>query len=676
MSARRDALIARFRVGSIDRVRRVSAMLVALAQADAGLEQAADVARELHTLKGEARMLGFGDASDLAHAVEARLVPEGNLAVPPPDACADMIEALDALARALEGRLGPPEQTTEALHRIAAKLESAAQDAAQRSSVEVGSERREASRRDAARASGERWVQVRASHVEELCERVAALSSDLRALAARVRPPPMRGESHEGREIRDRFDGCIRDLESLEESAWGLRMMPVDPMLQEIAQHARELARKQNKRLRVVLLQRDVLLERDVLDTLFDPMLHLVQNAVDHGIEPEAERGDKGAEATLTIAAEPAGASVILSVTDDGRGISIEAVRQAAVMRGIVSAARAPGLSEAEVLDLVFEQGFSTRDDVSEISGRGVGLGVVRAAAEKVGGRTGVWTDPGRGTRFTLVVPAKVSKERMLVIDVGGGALFALPARDVLCVMTRKEATPYKTEQGGFARFRDKSVPCRSLAELLAPGGAQDEPWVLVVFSPSGKVALETAALVGERELVSRPVDELLASSGFVRSSTVLEDGRVIPILSIGGLLRRAPVRHAAPSPPSVRRAIEVLVVDDSAIARDLVSDILTAAGLSVQTACDGASALAAVEARRPDVVVTDVEMPGIDGYELLKRLRSQLPALPVILLTTRAGARDRELALSLGAQAYLVKAEFREQKLLQTILRVTEIAA
>jgi chemotaxis protein histidine kinase CheA len=614
-------------------------------------------------------MLDLQPAAELAHAAEDLIL--GCQGLPPPELCAQAIGGLDVLARAL---VSDPrsEESVSALREAADILRASAPTPAARAAEPVAEPEPE---KAAAPSSDERWIQVNARQVDQVCEQVAQVSADFRALSSRLLNSD--GASPAARRaLLEDFDRCRTLVDGLLSSSWSLRLQQIEPALADLVRHARELAVSQGKRVRAQVQAAGAQIERTVLDELWEPLVHIVRNAVDHGIEPPDARGGKPAEAQLQLRAEAAGAGVLLTISDDGRGIDPEVVRAAAVHKGLLTDEAARALAPREALELVFQHGFSTREEVSELSGRGVGLDVVRTVVERLGGTVMLDSRVGHGTELVLSIPSQLTLERALVVDCGG-ALYGIPSRQVLDVQARAGVTVHKVAGGEVVRHRDESLPFRSLSALLE-GADTAEPWVLIVAAGARRWALGCPALVGELELLRQPLDKLLAASPHLGASATLDDGRLVLLLSLPGLVRLtggAPRVRPAQRAPQKKQA-RILVVDDSEVIRDLVAQVLRGAGFEVQTAADGGAALALIENALPDAVVADVEMPVMDGFELLRRVRQRWADLPVIMLTTRASAEDRRHAVALGANAHLVKSGFQEATLLSTVRRFVEHTA
>jgi chemotaxis protein histidine kinase CheA len=642
--SRREALVGRFRAGAKDKLRRCSLLLIEMEQSHGTAEQVREVARELHTIKGEARMLGFAEISEAVHQAEDLLKAAGEGMTPSPEVCAELLRQFDALGQALWGGPEAPQSPPPATVASPASLQ-------------------------AAPGSGPRWIQINADRVDDLCERIAAFTADFRTLGSllRHRSPARAVGAGWFRSFGEEYERCISRLEDVSGAAWSLRLVPVEPMLEELLKHARDLSQGQGKRLRVVVKGGAAQLERSVLDSLWEPLLHLVRNAVDHGLEAPAERGDKDQECLLTLSAETVGPGIVLTIADDGRGVDPEKVRATAIARGFLPPQHAGTLSDKQVQDLLFSHGFSTRDAPGALSGRGVGLDVVRETVEGLGGSVALSSQPGRGTQISLTVPSTITRERAVVVDCGG-LLYAIPSRQVIEVLLLDDLLKEEVAGGHIVRHRDEAVPLRSLSGSLSGRVAEPESLALIILISGRRFAFSVPALLGEYELLRQPADPLLGRLSYIAASATLDDGRLVLVLAAAALLRKQEDRPIKARPAMLPP--RVLVVDDSPIIRDLLCQFLSGAGLEVQAAPEARSALALLHADRPDVVLLDVDMPGMDGFELLECIRGETQDLPVIMFTTRFSPDDRIRAATLGANAYLVKSQFQESTLIETVRR------
>lgn len=679
MSSKREALLGRFRARSLVRVRRLVLVTQAFESGDGSPDIFEEAGRELHTLKGDARVVGLEVLSELLHSAEELFQALRPGSTPGPEVFPLLGAAFDVVERVLKEELVGPEAEGQ-MRAVQASLGVAPAAAPRDSQPAEPAPREEApdserSAGDSAPRASERWIQVRAERVEQLFEQVTELSVDFHALTAHLtswESASASAQTHAAsmrRGLLEGADRCLARLNDLTSAAWSLRLVPVGPTFDELAHDARAQAKAQGKALRVVVRGEGAELERSIIDALREPLMHLVRNAVDHGVEPSDERGEKELEATLTLNATSLGAHLQIEVSDDGRGIDVPAVREKAVSAGLVSREAAGVMGERELIDFIFVHGFSTRSTVSETSGRGVGLDVVRDQVESLGGTVSVFTERGQGTLFQVKVPATLSKERTLVTRCGG-ILYGFPAVQVQEVVRLGEAQVRDVAGGQVLSLRGETIPLRSMGRAVGHP-SESEPLALLLDAGGRRWAFSIPALVGEREVLRRPVDALLGPLGHVSASAVLDDGALVLLVSVAGLLKAnlaVTPRHQPSATHSQAR--RVLVVDDSPTVRDLVCEILSEGGLAVQSAEGGAAALAALSTGLPDAVLSDLDMPGMDGFELLRKIRGQWPHLPVILLTTRGSAEDRRQAVSLGADAYLVKSEFRDATLLDTVKR------
>ncbi len=478
-----------------------------------------------------------------------------------------------------------------------------------------------------------------------------------------------------------------RMADELLEDARKAALVPVSTLFDRMPRMVRELARSLGKEVDLVLEGQELELDRRVLDALKDALIHLVRNAVDHGIETPEVRQARGKPARGTIrlsARQPDGDKVWFVVADDGRGLDGGELKRRAVALDIVTEEDAEQMEEAGAWDLAFRPELSTRTDVNEISGRGIGLDIVRREVESVGGLVRVTSRAGEGTTFTLELPVSTSTFRGVLVEVAGRR-FVVPC--ALVERVGRVARDKVRTSAGKTSFvlDDRLVPCASLAALLGlsplgdRSGATPHVQYLVVGSGDARVALEVDVVVGEQEVVVKPLGPQLARVPHIFGATVLGNGEIAPILRVGDLLRHARstpcgVQTGSASAPGRRQTHRsILVVDDSIISRTLLRNILELAGYSVETAVDGVDALGKLKAHAFAAVVSDVTMPGMDGLELTRAIRrdAALARTPVILVTALEAEEDRVAGLEAGADAYIVKRGFDQEILLDAVRKL-----
>jgi two-component system, chemotaxis family, sensor kinase CheA len=642
-------------------------------------DAATEARRELHTLKGAGRMLQLGAISELCHAAEATLQERGPAAGP------SLIEAIDALAAMVDavaagndpqpaGQLvvsltGGHVAAAPAAVRPAAAIEAPATSADVRVDTSAIDAMTERAARIRILAQGAEAITARLDELAGLADKgsrepnpeqiLSVLSTSLRTLSAWVEAAQRR---------------LRRTAETQLETILSLQLQPLRGSFLNLARHARDLARSLGRQVEVEISGEDVRLDRRIARELDEALLHAVRNAVDHGIESPTARtaAGKPPTGTLRLAARAEGHQVHMEIADDGAGIEPARVVAAAIESGLIDSKRARDLAPGDVLRLLFAPGFSTRSTISELSGRGVGLDAVATAVHRVGGRVELHSEPARGTRLVIEVPVARRGEQLLVVR-AGGLRFAV-ARAWL-----RHAAPIDAERliersgRSFAHSGERLVPVVPLARLF---GEREEPHQLLL---EGEVAGQSLALAvdgveGEVEALVRPVRPHAGVGPLVEGLTLLPSGEPVAVLSLPAL-GRVDVEATAtpPQTAAAARPLGVLLVDDSLVTREMERRLLEDAGLVVTTAGDASEALARLAEVGFDCLIADIEMPGMDGLELTRRMRAlpQLAQLPVIVVSTRDRPEDRLAALEAGADAYLSKRRLDAGELVGLIRRL-----
>jgi chemosensory pili system protein ChpA (sensor histidine kinase/response regulator) len=484
-----------------------------------------------------------------------------------------------------------------------------------------------------------------------LAENAADLSSIARELAG-----DLDGAESDRRELK-------RLTRGLQDQMLRLQLAPLGTLSARLDRTVRATAAREGKRVDLMLAGEDVELDRAILAGIADPLLHLLRNAVSHGIELPDVRREQGKpeRGRITVRARMEGSQVAIEIADDGAGLDWTAIHAAAAAAGVV-----PGTH------LLFEPGFTTTTAVGEVSGRGVGLDVVKTEVERLRGSVAVQSHAGAGATFTLRLPQSLALARVVLVRAAGETL-AVPAASIVQVLRLAEPNARVVEAMG------ESFPVSDLAELLALPSRERSPArrsVLLLAAGERRLALAVDDLAGIFDAVVAGLGTLLPRVRGVSGAAVAGDGRLLLVLNPAELLAVAASGETAAQSTAVPGAerLSVLVVDDSLSVRRVLAGLLRAAGWEVQVARDGREALESLQAatRLPSVAVVDVEMPRMNGYELLASLRREpaLRPLPVVFLTSRAGEKHRANAVSLGADGYLVK-PYDDANLLATLARV-----
>ncbi|WP_225413070.1 hybrid sensor histidine kinase/response regulator [Stigmatella hybrida] len=453
-----------------------------------------------------------------------------------------------------------------------------------------------------------------------------------------------------------------------------LRMVPSAQMLEPLRRTVRELGARLGKKVELVLAGTEVRLDRRILDALKDPLLHLVRNAIDHGLEtPEIRRATgKSETGRLWVRVESRGTRIAVVVEDNGSGLSPERVRATAVKRGLLSAEAAARLPDEQAARLIFQPGFSTRDEVTATSGRGVGLDVVHATAQRLQGAVDVAYTEGQGTRFTIDLPLTLAAALGLLVRVGTNVV-VVPS-DVVKRVVRLAPEEVGTVAGRVvARVDGEQLGFRSLAESIGlprlpmalDSGKVQTAMLLTLGQDRAVFAIDE--VVGQQDIVVRSLGRHLKEVTHLAGAAVLDDGRLVPVINAPELLRAA--SPTARVTAEVRRP-RILVCDDALTTRFAMKALLEIAGYPVVTAADGQEAWEVLERTQCQLVVSDWQMPRLDGVGLARRIRAHptLNRTPIILVTSLDSPEERAAGLEAGADGYIVKREVERGKLLELV--------
>lgn len=475
-------------------------------------------------------------------------------------------------------------------------------------------------------------------------------------------------------------------VDSLLENMRNVLMLPFASLLEVFPKFVRDLSRAQRKEVNFVVQGEDIEIDRRILEEMKDPLIHLVRNCIEHGIEipKERQQSNKSPQGTISISvSQETRDKVEITISDDGAGIDITAVRSAAVKHGIVSQEEANKLNEQESLWLIFQSGVTTSPIITDISGRGLGLAIVYEKVQKLGGEVFVETTPNMGVTCRILVPLTLATFRGVLVRAGQG-VFVVPTANVEQVVRVKKDEIKTVENREAIELDGRAVPLVWLEDALElpreSKGEDDSQFILafVVDSDENRIAFGVDEVLNEQEVLVKSLGENLSRIRNISGATVLPTGEVVPIISVPDLMKSAVKVSEAPARVAVsveeaKVIRKILVVEDSITTRVLLKNILDSAGYNVQTAVDGIDAFNSLKTEDFDLVVSDIDMPRMDGFNLTAKIRAdkKLSELPVVLVTALESRDDQERGIEVGANAYIVKSSFDQSNLLDTIRRL-----
>ena len=475
-------------------------------------------------------------------------------------------------------------------------------------------------------------------------------------------------------------------INDLQEQGMHLRMLPANTIFQAFPRAVRDLAKQFRKDIDLIIEGGDTELDKKVLEEINDPLVHIIRNAVDHGVEDPATREALGKPATGTIrlGARQEGDRIVIEISDDGAGIDPEKVRQSAIRKGYISTAEAKSISDREAQYMIFEAGFSTAAIITEISGRGVGMDVVREfVVEKLKGSLDLDSAPGRGTTFKLTIPLTLAIIRALMLRVGG-QVYALPTASIEETLRIDPCEIIKVEGREVIRRQRRTIPLVRLSDILgvASDTSNSKKVPIATIGYSGqRMGFIVDAFVGEQQIVIKPLGKHLKKIENVAGVTILGAGEVVPILNVPDLMTNARTRsgqrvglQAVRIERQGQAARKILICEDSFTTRELERSIFEAAGYEVETAMDGQVGYAKLkDGLEVDAVVTDVQMPNMTGFQLTRAIKGDaaLRDIPVIIVTSLEREEEKTEGIEAGADAYITKSVFNQDTLLDTVERL-----
>jgi chemotaxis protein histidine kinase CheA len=471
-------------------------------------------------------------------------------------------------------------------------------------------------------------------------------------------------------------DHLIGDLQ---ETSLRMRMQPLSTVFDSLRRTVRDLAHEQGKDIDFVVEGGDTELDRKIIDRIGDSLMHMIRNSLDHGLESAVERfaAGKTPKGTISLSACYDSGCVTISLGDDGRGLSVDKIREKALAKQLFADDTLTAMSRTEITDLIFMPGFSTSPIITDLSGRGVGMDVVRKSiVDELKGTIIIETREGEGTTFLLRLPLNLAVFPLFLLSTGG-KICALPATSLVEMLSVQRSEIIEIINKRAIRLREQIIPVEGLAALLrlAPEAPAEGGEALIVIIRDGeeKLGLVVDEIIGREEMVVKPLPLHLQSLRMVSGVTIGEQDSIINVLHVPELIRQArEITEPGRQRPAAKkdRAVTVLVVDDSINTREIEKSILEAYGYTVVTAEDGEEAFEMTRGILYDLVVTDVEMPRLDGFSLTKRLRDdeRYRHVPIIIVTSLKKDEDKKRGISVGANAYIVKGAFDQSNLIDTV--------
>jgi two-component system chemotaxis sensor kinase CheA len=743
-------LLATFKVEAAERVQAVSTGLVALEKTRSGgrrADLAEGLMREAHSLKGAARAVNLAEVEAICQPMEtilaglkrgdlawsrklfdllhraadelAALVAQPGQELHPEErrSVGDLVQRLAqagsprgtsmkraqpiparrtsrvrsqteaaptaALAAERPAGVETPRTSPETVRIAAAKLDALLIQAQELIGPKLAAGQRVSDLRDLqARLAGWKTEWTRVAHevqidrVLSFLEWTASYLKDLESRMSALSQAAAQDQRALGRMVDDLLEDVKKAV-----------MLPFSRLFEGFPKLVRDLSRDQGKEAELMIRGGEVEIDKRILEEMKDPLIHLIRNCVDHGIERPEERAQKGkpSQGVVTIEVETKNSSQVqVRVADDGSGMNLEQITSAALKAGMVSAEDLQVLDRGERLGLAFRSGLTTSPTITDLSGRGLGLAIVRERVEKLGGSVSLETRENAGTEVRATLPLSLATFRGVLVRVDD-RYFVLPTLNVGRTLRVAKAEIKTVENHETIQLDGRTLPLVDLAALLEippthPGEPIADPERVVLLTASGRtMAIRVDEILWEQEVLVKRLGSRLGKVRHVAGATVLESGAVVPVLNVSELLTTAvtsPSRAAlAPSavPAEADRRGSVLVVEDSITARMLLKNILEAAGYAVATAVDGRDALTKLRGEEYDLVVSDVEMPRMDGFDLTAQIRAdaRLAELPVVLVTARETNEDRERGMEVGANAYIVKSSFDQSNLLEVLRRL-----
>ncbi|MBR3550021.1 MAG: response regulator [Treponema sp.] len=653
----------------------------------------AKLLRNLHTIKGNARMLGFLKIEKLSHALEDiyKSVKDGQVKnsdrlVKLVFAVADKIQACTSSIK----NTGTDECDIEIYLQYCDKI--AAGELIDTDAFVASLNRNEANDADGEEdeeAKGSvgdiQSIRIKLSRVNEIItafDTMITREFHLKHQLDELRKFEERTENHDLSKIRKQFESDIYALEtsifSVQEQVFDLRMLPISLVLRPLENTIAIESLNLGKKVHCIIPSSDIAVDKVILEELGDILMHLIRNALDHGIESPEERKacGKSEEGTITISCVRETKHIELKITDDGRGLDYDKIRSKALALYPERGEEIKNMADRELSQFLFQSGFSTKDKVTELSGRGVGLDVVWSNVEKIKGRIKIESELGKGTSFILYFPLSLSTLQGLFVY-SNKDKYMIPSQHIVDIIYRKKSEYITLQNQSYLKLSDQLIPCFSLSSLFSDQrGAlhQDADSILIAEYMEQRIGIIVDQVQQYVSLVVKPLPKSYRNFSILQGIVFDEHYDIVPILHVPDILKKFKSLRGYDikkyEAATKKRTVRILAVDDSATTRNIERSILESADFNVDTAVDGIDALEKAKAKQYDLVMTDKDMPRMTGLVLLDNLRrmEQYKEVPVILVSADQSQKTHDEFTQLGASAIITKADFERSKLIGTI--------
>ncbi|MEW6608607.1 MAG: hybrid sensor histidine kinase/response regulator [bacterium] len=720
----KSIFLAKFKEETDERLNNLNNKLLNLEQNPDDAELLNEVFREAHTLKGSAKMVGLTKINRIAHQMEDLLgrIKEKQFNLTPQIndllfECLDSIKILleaeiskkevdidvdslcDELIQACTGKLIRERKKTERKIRL---VEGVAQEIRHE---KVGFEetiRVEVSKLDKLlNLSGEMIINrgkldallMHIKDISELMKEQILFLDQLKERANGFKEEIIKlslshqrlkdGTTNLLRKYAEGLDDLNILTNELEDMVIKIRMLPVSTIFDLFPRVVRDMAEEYDKEINLEIRGEKTGLDKKILEEIKDPLMHLVRNCIDHGIETPEERALLGKPRTgkICFSARQEGASIIIEMSDDGRGIDPRVIKRIALKKNLITPEQAEKITDENAIYLIFAPGFSTSEKITDISGRGVGMNVVKENIERLKGSINIQTEVGKGTKFTLRMPLTLSITLGLIVK-SQGQLFIFPTSEVKKIVNLSTNDIKLIGDKEVVIVDGVTIPFVKLDKLLGLKKENEiltnrEMFMIIIHLAGESIGFGVDEVISEQEIVIKSLGGYLKKPDNIAGATIWGDGEVILILDVFDIMKSAKKTHIEVKVTAKQKISTptILVVDDSLTTRELEKNILESVGYNVEMAIDGLQALGKIKQKRYDLVITDITMPGMNGFELTAAIKKdeKCKDIPVIMVTSEEKDEDRKRGIEVGAHAYIIKSGFDQKGLLDIIERMVE---